>query len=141
MNDYMRFSVYGTVTQVQEMCTLKGGRFAQVYVAKDVANGKAGSVSRVQFYDEGQLELALKLKRGDRVFISGRFHGWMNEEYLNTTFYGDLLILSETTLERVAREHPPVQTKALVPRYAGDAAGREVRRGAGSLSEDDDLGF
>lgn len=108
MNEYMRFNVCGTVTQVQEMCTLKGGSFVQVYVAKDVAGGKAGSVLRIQFYDAGQMELALLLKRGDRVFVNGRIHGWMNEGYMNSVFYGDLLLPSDAAMERVVREHGPL---------------------------------
>lgn len=93
MKEVSQFMVRGAVTQVQDVCTLKGVPVVQLALACGGDCSRAGSVCRVEAYDAALQAVAHGLRRGRRVQVSGRLVGRINDRgFYNYSLYADAIL-------------------------------------------------
>lgn len=94
MRESAQFMVRGTVTQVQDMATLKGAPVVQLAVAVGGGQVRAASVFRVDVFDAGLQAVARGLGRGRHVQCSGRLSGRINDRgYYNYSLFADAVLV------------------------------------------------
>lgn len=94
MKEVSQFLVRGVVTQVQDMCTMKGAPVVQLAVACGGDYSRAGSVCRVEVYDAALQGAAHALRRGQAVQVAGRLSGRLNDRgYYNYSLYADAILV------------------------------------------------
>ncbi len=94
MKEVSQFMVRGAVTQVQDVCTLKGVPVVQLALACGGDYSRAGCVCRVEVYDAALQRAAHALRRGQLVQCSGRLTGRLNDRgFYNYCLYADALLV------------------------------------------------